>query len=196
MVPIMPSQSQNKLANSTPVPTMPIKPFAVRRDSPASSTGDSSSGRAPLTPRDGSEIGVSSPRTATTGSKEKKEEWGSGVSGLGTASTRGSVGGAGAGAGRHVKRRSVSFDDEIRDDSVASTGGGRKTKEVDSDDPEARRRERRRSEAKAAIEVRPCFLVFAIIALTSTGIISLEMSSMVPVLSCQMTKMTCQSTKL
>ncbi|KAF8203849.1 hypothetical protein BJ912DRAFT_215411 [Pholiota molesta] len=34
----------------------PEKPFAMRRNSPASSTGDSSSGRAPLTPRDGSDI--------------------------------------------------------------------------------------------------------------------------------------------
>jgi serine/arginine repetitive matrix protein 2 len=36
----------------------PQRPFATRRESPASSTGDSSSGRAPLTPRDGSDIGV------------------------------------------------------------------------------------------------------------------------------------------
>lgn len=148
MLPMMPSQSREKIA--APVPAMPIKPFAVRRDSPASSTGDSSSVRAPLTPRDGSDIGGPSSRKTEGG---RKEEWSSGVSGLGTGATSR---GGGAVAGRHVKRRSVSFDEDVKDVSLR----GRKSKEsVDSDDPEARRRERRRSEAKAAIEVRVCLSV-------------------------------------
>lgn len=149
MLTLLPSQSQNKIA--APVPGMPIRPFAGRRDSPASSTGGSSNGPAPLTPRDGSDIGVSggpSPRTRDSGGK-KREEWSSGVSGLGTASTK-------SGGGRQVKRRSVSFDDDVKDEGMLGTGlGGRKSKEVLSDDTEARRRERRRGEAKAAIEV--CF---------------------------------------
>ncbi len=146
MLTMLPSQSLNKIA--APVPAMPVKPFAGRRDSPASSTGGSSSGRVPLTPRDGSDIGVGSPRTADSGGK-KKEEWSSGVSGLGTASTK-------SGGGRHAGRRSVSFDDDTKDEGYSGAGlGGRKSKEVLSDDPETRRRERRRSEAKAAIEVCP-----------------------------------------
>lgn len=144
MLTLLPSQNQNKIA--APAPVMPVKPFAVRRDSPASSTGGSSSGRAPLTPRDGSDIGVGdSSRTKESGGK-KKEEWSSGVSGLGAASTKS--------GGRYGKRRSVSFDDDVKDEDFLGVGlGGRKSKEVLSDDPEARRRERRRSEAKAAIEL-------------------------------------------
>ncbi|KAF9446277.1 hypothetical protein P691DRAFT_804414 [Macrolepiota fuliginosa MF-IS2] len=150
------SREQMKVgATHAPVPMMPVKPFAVRRDSPASSTGDSSSGRgAPLTPRDGSDI-ADVGAGAGVGRKQK-EEWSSGVSGLGARPGGGAGGGGGSagaagGAGRHVKRRSVSFEEDVKDISV---GGRLKTKEsIDSDDPEARRRERRRSEAKAAIEL-------------------------------------------
>jgi len=125
------------LPNSGPGTTMTTRPFASgrrQRESPASSTGDSSSGRAPGTPKDGSEIG-----RGVNGAKERG--WGSGVSGLG-----------GQG-GRHFKRQSVSFEDDI---SPAGDGGvGGKAKSSLGD--EERRRERRRSEAKAAIEV--CFFL-------------------------------------
>ncbi|KAK0185267.1 hypothetical protein F5146DRAFT_1144473 [Armillaria mellea] len=93
-----------------PVPT---KPFATPRDSPASSTGDSSSGRAPLTPRDGSDIASGS--TSTSG---REQQWSGGASGLGLG---------------HAKRRSK----------------GKNKPEND----ETRRRDRRRDEAKAAIEL-------------------------------------------
>lgn len=52
------SSSSSSLATSNN--SQPQKPFLsakLRRDSPASSTGDDSSGRLPLTPRDGSEFG-------------------------------------------------------------------------------------------------------------------------------------------
>ncbi|KAF7783967.1 hypothetical protein Agabi119p4_132 [Agaricus bisporus var. burnettii] len=143
----MPNQTFSRPANSSPVPTMPAKPFAMRRDSPVSSAGDSSSGRAPLTPRDGSDIYPS--RKPGDKGKDRGEEWGSGVSGLSVPSSKGT---ATAHAPRHVKRRSVSFEDEIKD-QIAVSSAGRKLKEVESDDSEVRRRERRRSEAKAAIEL-------------------------------------------
>ncbi|KAF5352818.1 hypothetical protein D9756_006142 [Leucocoprinus leucothites] len=145
------SSSQNKITSPAPGPSIPpVKPFAVRRDSPASSTGGSSSGRAPLTPRDGSDIGSS--RTTPSSKKEKKDEWSSGVSGLGVTSNRGGMhsraGSSGPGVGRHVQRRSVSFDDDVGYEE------GKKGKvDGSEDDAEARRKERRRSEAKAAIEL-------------------------------------------
>jgi hypothetical protein len=187
----MPDQTLSRPANSSPVPTMPVRPFAIRRDSPASSTGDSSSGRAPLTPRDGSD--VSGPKKAA-GKGKGREEWGSGVSGLGPPSSKSTASGHGHSGPRRVKRRSVSFEDEIKDAASVSSAA-RKSKETDSDDSEARRRDRRRSEAKAAIEV--CshfhFSIFFFV-LRSFGT-SLEMSSMVLVLSCRMTKTTCPPTK-
>jgi hypothetical protein len=119
------------------------KPFAGgRRNSPASSTGDSSSGRAPLTPRDGSDIGigVKSPRDDRNSKQHQPQTT------------------------RHIKRRSVSFEDDLEDlkppnrklfiggssSPRGSTDGGTTSNE---EDREERRRERRRSEAKAAIEV-------------------------------------------
>ncbi|KAG9222186.1 hypothetical protein CCMSSC00406_0009001 [Pleurotus cornucopiae] len=128
---------------NVPIFPMPTKPFAKRTESPASSTGDSSSGRAPLTPRDGSEVGSSN--TATTGRNGgRKEEWGSGVSGLGLNGGKG-----------HMKRQSVTFEDQS--EVGGKTGkGGKNGKEKSSESPpneEQRRKERRRSEAKAAIEL-------------------------------------------
>ena len=130
--------------NSGPVTpgTMPMRPFAGvgvgggrrARESPASSTGDSSSGRAPATPKDGSEIEAG---RRVNGAKERG--WGSGVSGLG-----------GPG-GKHYKRQSVSFEEVTRPSGDGGVGGQAKSSLGD----EERRRERRRSEAKAAIEV--CF---------------------------------------
>lgn len=186
----MPNQTFSRPANSSPVPTMPAKPFAMRRDSPVSSAGDSSSGRAPLTPRDGSDIYPS--RKPGDKGKDRGEEWGSGVSGLSVPSSKGT---ATAHAPRHVKRRSVSFEDEIQD-QIAVSSAGRKLKEVESDDSEVRRRERRRSEAKAAIEVRSRFCLFFCSDCTEVVGASLEMSSMVLVLSCRTMKTTCLPIKL
>ncbi|KAK0450560.1 uncharacterized protein EV420DRAFT_1646480 [Desarmillaria tabescens] len=119
MMPLMTIPASPKVA-MFPVPT---KPFATPRESPASSTGDSSSGRAPLTPRDGSDI---------VSASGKKEQWSGGASGLGLGH----------------KRRSVSFDFE--EDATAIGGGKGKGK---GKDDETRRRDRRRDEAKAAIEL-------------------------------------------
>ncbi|KZT42709.1 hypothetical protein SISSUDRAFT_1058477 [Sistotremastrum suecicum HHB10207 ss-3] len=108
-----PSRSKSSLQ---PVP--PMRPFA-RRESPASSTGDSSSGKLPLTPQDGSELGIATSSTAP--------------------SKRSGPG--------HAKRSSVSFVDDSRPQGDERTRGGQKVSD------ETRRRDRRRSEAKAAIEL-------------------------------------------
>ncbi|KAJ3498650.1 hypothetical protein NLJ89_g10193 [Agrocybe chaxingu] len=121
---------------------IPEKPFAIRRNSPASSTGDSSSGRAPFTPRDGSDVG-----TQEEAKEKKRDEWSGGASGLGIK--------------RHTKRRSVSFEDDPEDLKPPNRSrfreGARGSMDGNSsgteDDRELRRRERRRSEAKAAIEL-------------------------------------------
>ena len=116
---------------------VPERPFAVRRNSPASSTEDSSSGRAPLTPRDGSDIGIQD---------RKRHEW-SGADGLGMKN-------------QHLKHRSVSFEEnhlDSKSQGVPHLRGKQHTNNnvvIDDEDREARRKERRRSEAKAAIEVR------------------------------------------
>ncbi|KAG9313870.1 hypothetical protein JVU11DRAFT_4638 [Chiua virens] len=108
---------------------LPQRPFAstnsIRGESPAgSSTGDSSSGRAPFTPRDGSDIGVRS--------KDDPSDVGS------TLKARG-----------HAKKPSVTFEDQpVRGRERAKT-------ELTS---EEKTRERRRSEAKAALEVGIMFL--------------------------------------
>ena len=149
MVPMVPSSvsSQNKNSSRVPVAsTVPVKPFAMRRDSPASSTGDSSSGRAPLTPRDGSDLGS---KTVSSNRKERKDEWSSGVSGLSVASSKGGMRPRGAnGPNKHMQRRSVSFNDDVEDEE------NRKNDVEGKNDAETRRKERRRGEAKAAIEVR------------------------------------------
>ncbi|KAF8807866.1 hypothetical protein BYT27DRAFT_7223644 [Phlegmacium glaucopus] len=116
---------------------VPERPFAGRRNSPASSTGDSSSGRAPLTPRDGSEIGVPD---------RNRDEWSGGASGLGVKH-------------QNLKRRSVNFEEDYLDSKPSGVIHS-KTREhtnsnaaINDQDREARRKERRRSEAKAAIEL-------------------------------------------
>ncbi|KAF9566993.1 hypothetical protein CPC08DRAFT_703587 [Agrocybe pediades] len=110
------------------------KPFAVRRNSPASSTGDSSSGRTPYTPLDGSDI-VDQKDTQPQGRPAK----------------------------RHEKRRSVSFGDDLGDLKPPTRSHFRETSRGESgseagdisneEDREHRRRERRRTEAKASIEL-------------------------------------------
>ncbi|KAK7464277.1 hypothetical protein VKT23_006443 [Stygiomarasmius scandens] len=126
----------------------PTKPFAVSRESPASSTGDSSSGRVPITPRDGSDIGGSgsdfgSNRFSSRDSSADRARPGRHDSPSGQQKQY-SGGASGLGLGKHIKRASVSFED-----SGASKGKGRDTPEEE----EERRRERRRTEAKAAIDL-------------------------------------------
>ena len=116
---------------------VPERPFANRRNSPASSTEDSSSGRAPLTPRDGSEIDVLD---------RKRHEWSGDASGLGVKN-------------QHFKRRSVSFEEDHNDSKLRAIPRSKDKQHTNSnaainnEDQEARRKERRRGEAKAAIEV-------------------------------------------
>ena len=127
------------------VPGMPARPFA-RRDSPASSTGDSSSGRAPLTPRDGSDIGSMA------------------GSGLGTQAKSGESNSAMKGSSglRSAKRRSVCFEDDLIGDSAPHTSGRGKLAQKEGREgvDEEKRKERRRSEARAAIEVCVCLFFF------------------------------------
>ncbi|KIY50517.1 hypothetical protein FISHEDRAFT_71562 [Fistulina hepatica ATCC 64428] len=118
----------------SPPQVAPFKPFATRMESPASSTGDSSSGRAPLTPRDGSDVGSDN---RTNGSSQPKGTWGSGVSGLGMNGPRSNYG-----------RRSVTFS---VDDDAKIKSNGKSTFSPRKE--EQRRNERRRTEAKAAIEL-------------------------------------------
>ncbi|KAG6906381.1 hypothetical protein DXG01_014196 [Tephrocybe rancida] len=143
------STNMNTNTNTNTV-KMPSRPW---RESPAgSSTGDSSSGRAPVTPRDGSDLGLGVGGTRAV--EDGASQWSGGVSGLGL-------------GGRHIKRRSVSFEDDLG--GGGSVGGGRgvgkgkvgKVGKVEGEegnrkdgrDGEERRKERRRSEAKAAIEL-------------------------------------------
>lgn len=126
----MSSSTSSKLPSHGFQPSlMPQRPFAsnssIRGESPAgSSTGDSSSGRAPFTPRDGSDIGVRS--------KDDASDVGS------TLKARG-----------HAKKPSVTFED-------TQPMRGRERAKTDLTG-EQRTRERRRSEAKAAIEVSLAF---------------------------------------
>ncbi|KAJ7075606.1 hypothetical protein B0H15DRAFT_866395 [Mycena belliarum] len=130
-----PSSSPPVASPSPPAPApTPIRPFATpraagARPSPASSTGDSSSGPAPLTPKDGSDVDGAA--------------WSGGVSGLVARGGRGPV-----------QRRSVSFDFEegVRLGTGAEGKGKGKPRETPVQEEE-RRRERRRSEARAAIEL-------------------------------------------
>lgn len=149
----------------------PERPFAVRRNSPASSTGDSSSSRAPVTPRDGSEIGIQD---------RKRDEWSGDVSGLSVK--------------QHFKRRSVSFEEDnlnSKPSGIPHSKGKEHTNSntaVNDEVREARRKERRRTEAKAAIEVCPPSGGLNILLTRES---SLEMSSMDRLQSWMM-KTTCQ----
>ena len=118
----------------------------MRENSPSSSTGDSSSGRLPVTPRDGSEIGSEFGRGAVRGKRQAfrtTESLGVGNDGLLSASN--------SEMGLKVKklahRKSASYDDSTL--KAAIRGGSGVPRPTDED----RQRERRRSEAKNAIEV-------------------------------------------
>ena len=164
--------------------------------SPASSSiGDSSSGKLPVTPRDGSELGWGSHAQTRRRSVTMAPSVGGGGGGGGVGvgrfdgentlrphmarselgSRAGGAGGGGAGAGAssiapstarnggrmHAKRHSVTF---------ASDETGMKEKELRGilkdtsavGDAEVQRRDRRRSEARAAIEVRVFSLLFGV----------------------------------
>jgi hypothetical protein len=90
-----------------------------------------------LTPRDGSEIDIQD---------RKRREWSGGANGLGIKN-------------QHVKHRSVSFEEDHHDPKlrgIPHSKGKQLTKSnaaINDEDREARRKERRRGEAKAAIEV-------------------------------------------
>ncbi|KAH9030302.1 hypothetical protein EDB84DRAFT_1562601 [Lactarius hengduanensis] len=117
------------------------KPFALRDSSPASSAGESSSSRMPATPRDGSELGV------------------------------GRSGRPGRPGPDHRKRASVTFLDQVagnerdaRRSNIAPRQSHGPVVAADSSDEEVslrnrerqaeeKRKERRRGEAKAAIEL-------------------------------------------
>ncbi|KAI6133715.1 hypothetical protein EV401DRAFT_1912920 [Pisolithus croceorrhizus] len=126
-----PASSPSSSRNSSFLPygsqLVPQRPFvansSVRGDSPApSSTGESSSGGPPFTPRDGSEIGVRS--------RENGSDVGSTLK-----------------ARTHMGKSSVTFEDTP--EKGRERGRERAKSEAAE---EERRRERRRSEAKAAIE--------------------------------------------
>ncbi|THH30237.1 hypothetical protein EUX98_g3961 [Antrodiella citrinella] len=145
------SSSQQTVMGSSFTGLPPPRPFAggMRGKSPsASSNGDSSStGRTPITPRDGSEISVqvrggdrdSDLGSTATGrfSAKGKEKWSGSTASVPTAGMRSG----------HKKSSSVSFDEPEKGRMKVPE---RDAKAVSDDD---RRRERRRSEAKAAIEL-------------------------------------------
>jgi len=117
-----------------PVPRfMVFRPFA-HADSPPSSIGNSSwSGMLPLTPQTGSEAGGSSTSGSAGGDQEQKKN------------------------GKERRKLSVSFVEPEPEGRVEKRAKGMHRREgsEDREDPaEDKRKERRRSEAKAAIEVR------------------------------------------
>ncbi|KZT64060.1 hypothetical protein DAEQUDRAFT_770024 [Daedalea quercina L-15889] len=123
----------------------PVKPFAggVRGYSPASSTGESSSGRTPITPQDGSEVSFAVRDRARA--KERLEGAGPGTS---VVAARG-----------HRKRSSLTFA-EVEGlrcrPALAERDREEKAKEESVEDvsvAENRRKQRRRSEAMAALEL-------------------------------------------
>jgi serine/arginine repetitive matrix protein 2 len=118
----------------------------MRENSPSSSTGDSSSGRLPITPRDGSEIGSELGR-GVRGKQQmfrRTESIGAGNDGLLSVSNSE----MGLKAKKLAHRKSASYDDSTLKGVMRGGGGMAGMTE------EGRRRERRRSEAKNAIEVR------------------------------------------
>ncbi|KAI0931168.1 hypothetical protein AcW2_000110 [Taiwanofungus camphoratus] len=125
----------------------PPKPFAggLRGNSPASSTGESSSGRTPVTPVDGSEVSYAL--------RDRNGRPGQG---------QGQALGQGGARRAHKKSASVTFDepDRSRDRDRGRVGREReldrereeRAAAAEAEAEEARRKERRRSEAKAALE--------------------------------------------
>ncbi|THH08721.1 hypothetical protein EW146_g8902 [Bondarzewia mesenterica] len=121
----IPKNDVTGIKSASPSAVPPPRPFTsglLRDNSPASSTGDSSSGRMPVTPRDGSEVGIPGSTSASSASQATSRA---------------------AGRKSRPKRASVSFmDDPVREVVKISAKGA-----------EEKRKERRRGEAKAAIEL-------------------------------------------
>lgn len=117
--------------------TAPQKPFAAvlgtRGYSPASSTEDSSSGRTPVTPGEGSDISYGRGESMEKGVllRDAKRA--------------------------HRKSASVTFDAPEKERGRAGLRDDARSVNPGPDLDEVRRKERRRSEAKAAIEVCPFF---------------------------------------
>jgi len=145
----VPPSPTKSLANNSPSAAFnrpPQRPFAMRDNSPSSSTGDSSSGRLPVTPRDGSEIWSDLGR-GVRGKRQTfraRELSGNGGDGLLSASNSE----MGLKARKLAHRKSVSYDDSTLKGAMRGGSG------VAGMTDEGRRRERRRSEARNAIEVR------------------------------------------
>lgn len=142
---IPPSPTNSSNASSPAFNRPPQRPFAMRNNSPSSSTGDSSSGRLPITPRDGSEVGSELGR-GIRGKRQAFRAAGSlGVGNDGLLSASNSE--MGLKAKKLTHRKSASYDDSTLKAAVKGGSG------VATTTDEERRRERRRSEAKNAIEV-------------------------------------------
>jgi hypothetical protein len=165
------SNSSSALRQSSGSGTVlpPRKPFALRDSSPASSAGDSTSSRMPITPRDGSDLGVSS--TGRPGVSHRKRASVTFVDELeddrsAREKERNSKRISGSSRSSHVSGHAVAPDSS--DDEDTTRGRERKAEE--------KRKERRRTEAKAAIEVRSLWLVVSHIVADRTH--SSETSSM------------------
>ncbi|KAF9647471.1 hypothetical protein BDM02DRAFT_3247810 [Thelephora ganbajun] len=143
--PPSPTKSSTKNSSSPAFNRPPQRPFAMRDNSPSSSTGDSSSGRLPVTPRDGSEIGSELGRGVRGKQQTLRttESFGVGNDGLLSASNSE----MGLKARKVAHRKSASYDDSTLKGAIRSGSG------VVNMGDEERRRERRRSEAKNAIEL-------------------------------------------
>ncbi|KLO20183.1 hypothetical protein SCHPADRAFT_884919 [Schizopora paradoxa] len=141
--------SPNGMSNSRTSPIQTTVQHTIaqakRRESPASSTGGSSNGKAPLTPMDGS-----------------SDYFSPDVRGSGSSPSGSSIGGppsAMKGGRGHVKRSSVTFQEPSNPSSVlercrkTSLPSSKKDDDLSLEAVEARRKERRRGEAKAAIEL-------------------------------------------
>ncbi|TFY65995.1 hypothetical protein EVG20_g5101 [Dentipellis fragilis] len=148
----------------------PPRPFTglLRDNSPASSTGDSSSGKLPPTPRDGSELGIP-PALAGQGYErgressnvkkrpqfDKQQGWTSTPSVVSTTANGSPT------AYRHRKRASVTFMETQEAERERKKSLGASTSASASEESErerarvaeSRRKERRREEAKASIEL-------------------------------------------
>ncbi|THH09332.1 hypothetical protein EW145_g2089 [Phellinidium pouzarii] len=139
------SSSRAALSSQSP-PQRSLVFSGKRQDSPASSTGGSSNGKAPLTPMDGSDC--FSPDVRGSGDSPS----GSSAGAVPPSALKGGRG--------HLKRASVSFQEPIdfdREETVrgrrSSSGLTKPEEQVSVEERENRRRDRRRSEAKAAIEL-------------------------------------------
>jgi len=151
--PSSPTKSSTNNSSSPALNRPPQRPFAMRENSPSSSTGDSSSGRLPITPRDGSEIGSGLGR-GVRGKQQAfrtTELFRTGKDGLLSASNSE----MGLKAKKLGHRKSVSYDGPTLKSAMRGGNG------VAGMTDEERRRERRRSEAKNAIEVRSLILCHA-----------------------------------